>query len=73
VSGLRRLREQDPERAALVFAQAAISALGDADVRARSGRHTAKERPQAVLELLASKATQDALTRQRDVHTSARQ
>jgi len=42
----------------------------DADVRARPGRRSVEERQQAVLELMAGKATVDQLARRLGVHAS---
>ncbi len=43
---------------------------GDADVRARPGRRTVEERQQAVLDLLAGKATVDQIARRLGVQAS---
>jgi transposase-like protein len=50
--------------------QAEVSAPGDADVRARPGRRTVEERQEAVLELMAGKATVDQIARRLGVHAS---
>jgi transposase-like protein len=50
--------------------QAEIPAPGDADVRARPGRRTVEERQQAVLELMAGKATVDQIARRLGVHAA---
>lgn len=50
--------------------QAPDPAVGEADVRARPGRRTVEERQQAVLELMAGKATVDQIARRLGVHAS---
>ena len=50
--------------------QAEIPAPGGADVRARPGRRTVEERQQAVLELMAGKATVDQIARRLGVHAA---
>jgi transposase-like protein len=50
--------------------QAEVPAPGDADLRARPGRRTVEERQQAVLELMAGKATVDQIARRLGVHAS---
>jgi len=49
---------------------AEADADGNADARARPGRRTVEERQQAVLELLAGKATVDQIARRLGVHAS---
>lgn len=66
----RRQHEKAPERAAEVVEQAEAPAPGEADVRARPGRRTVEERQQAVLELMAGKATVDQIARRLGVNTS---
>lgn len=66
----RRQHENDPESTAPVSEHAEVSAPGDADVRARPGRRTVEERQQAVLDLMAGKATVDQVARRLGVHAA---
>lgn len=50
--------------------QAEVPAPGDADVRARPGRRTVEERQEAVLELMAGKATVDQIARRLGVYAA---
>jgi transposase-like protein len=66
----RRQHEKDLESTAPVSERAEVLAPGDADVRARPGRRTVEERHQAVLELMAGKATVDQIARRLGVHAA---
>ena len=66
----RRQHEKAPERAAEVPVRAEAPAPGEADERARPGRRTVEERQEAVLELMAGKATVDQIARRLGVHAS---
>lgn len=66
----RRQHEKALESTAQGVVQAEVPAPGDADVRARPGRRSVEERQQAVLELMAGKATVDQIARRLGVHAS---
>jgi transposase-like protein len=67
---MRRKSQMKSSPSQITPATAETAGGAEADVRARPGRRSVEERRQAVLELLAGKATVDQLARRLGLHAS---